>query len=298
MIGYTHDDHVDGADTAAWFLHNVVEADDAFSATTLFEREGLATSQQPSDLPLTQDNVVAQWAKGYGLVFWLGHGLPRHVSRVFWSADDNGNGLADKSEIHSATLIHSDDAERVASGRPAFVVAVSCEIGSVETPRSLAESLLIEGAAIGVVGSTSVTPGSGTDFADFSAGLVTTRSGADNIGVRFFEAVMQGEYAGKAFFDAKVALGSPETIESLAGRTMLNYIGDPSLTLYDTVEDVVQPEPGPEASDSAPQSPGEPDDEVASEGCTAAAPAPGWGLVLLLLLFASRAAARRSRCRG
>jgi hypothetical protein len=111
-------------------------------------------------------------------------------------------------------------------------------VGSAETPHDLAHSLLKQGAAIGMIGSTSVTPGSATDWLDLQSELDTTTNGGDGIGIRFYEKLMQGEYAGKAFFEAKVELGVEGAIEPMAGKMMLNYYGDPSLTLFDTVEDV------------------------------------------------------------
>lgn len=238
MVNYTVPENIDGADTTEWFIHKVLSRYPGFTATRMYEQEGHVPSAHPSEIALTRENLVEEWAKGYGMVFWFGHGLEREVSRVVWVEDANGNDMAEGGEMTGPTMIHSDDAVHIASGRPAFVTAVSCEVGSAETPHVIAHSLLKQGAAIGMIGSTSVTPGSATDWLDLQSELDTGTTGGDSVGIRFYERLMQGEYAGKAFFDAKVELGVEGEIEPMAGKMMLNYYGDPSLTLYDVIDDV------------------------------------------------------------
>lgn len=276
MIGYTWPQDVDGADRAEWFIHNVVEPTEGFAATRLYEKEGHVVSAHETDLPLTRDNVVDTWAEGYGLVFWFGHGLQRAVYRTVWAEDADGDERCGADEMESGPFLAAVDAPSLGEGRPGFVVGVSCEVGSAEIPDNLAHSLLREGAAVGMVASNNVTPGSATDYGDPDSPLDTDRAGADNIGIRFLEGVMTGGYAGAAFYEAKVELGLPQEIEPLAGKMMINDFGDPPLTLDDTAEDV-PPDPDPPASGC-------------SVGLGGGEPAWAW---IVLLGAAALAAARR-----
>ncbi|MBU1069708.1 hypothetical protein KJ975_09100 [Myxococcota bacterium] len=251
LVGYSYPDNVDGAESAQWFLHRVIEPAEGYSATRMYEREGIATSAFDSELALTRENLISTWHDGYGMIFWMGHGLEKEVARVIWTADANGDGKAQDTEMTSTLFIHSDDAEAIGSGRPGFVVGVSCEIGSAETYRNLTSELLLHGAAVGMLGSSSVTPGSTTDWADPDSELELVKSGADNIGVLFFQDLIAGKTAGEAIWNAKVLAGAVDDAEALAGRTMLNFFGDPTLRLDSSSADVVDPEdPTGKADDS------------------------------------------------
>ncbi|MBU1244770.1 hypothetical protein KKD52_17120 [Myxococcota bacterium] len=286
MVGYSFPDDVDGSVITEWFFHRVIESSAGYTATRLYEREGIVTSRLESELALTRENLISAWKDGYGMIFWMGHGLQKEVARVIWTADTNGDGLAQDTEMSSALFIHSDDAESIGSGRPGFVVGVSCEIGSAETYQNLTAMLLLHGAAVGMLGSSSVTPGSVTDWANLESEMELERSGADNIGVLFFQDLIAGKTAGEAIWNAKLQAGTENDSESLAGRTMLNFFGDPTLSLDSTMEDIVDPEPE--------DPPGKGDDS----GCSTAAPgtasgSPGASILVLTLFFMARR--RRSR---
>jgi len=265
MVGYAFPEDVDGAEIAEWFRRRILEPAGGFTTTRLYEREGIVTSRFESELALTRENLKAAWREGQGLVFWMGHGLEKEVARVMWTEDTDEDGKAQDAEMTNALFIHSDDAPELGTGRPAFVVGVSCEIGSAETHGNLTAMLLRHGAAVGMLGSTSVTPGSATDWADPESDLDLARSGADNLGALFFQGLLDGRTAGEALWDAKVAAGTFDDGESLAGRTMLNYFGDPTLRLESSRDDVPSPEPVRPAK---------------QDGCATANPgAPGNGLL-------------------
>lgn len=223
--------NVDGAETPGWFVANVLPEHPDVTVTRMVEREGVVKSAVPAELPLTEQGVIAEWSKGYGMVWWFGHGLERGVYRTVWTADANGDDLAQPGEITSPYLITSEGAADIAPGHPAFVVGVSCEIGSAETPANLSYALLLSGAAVGVVGSTSITPGDTTDYADPGSQLDTQGYGGTNMGVRFFSALLGGAIGSRALYDTKVELGQSGSIESYAGRMMLTWFGDPTLGL-------------------------------------------------------------------
>ena len=231
MQSYTVPDTIDGAETPEWFVANVLPDHPGVSTTRLYEQEGVVASAYPSELPLTEPGLLDEWSKGYGAVWWFGHGLERSVVRTVWVTDDDGDLLADNSELSAPPLITSQGAATLPAGHPAFVVAVICEVGSAETPNNLAYALLLSGGAVGVVGSTNLTPTDTTDYGDPGSQLDTEGYGATNMGVWFLDALLAGEVASKALFDTKVELGLSGSIESYAGRMMLNYLGDPTRRL-------------------------------------------------------------------
>ena len=262
----TKDD--DGAAITEWFVRHALDGMPGITYTRLYEAEGVVPSAYDFERPLTEENLVDEWSKGYGMVFWAGHGLEKQVARTFWASDDNANDKADGDEVQQPLFIQSSDTANLPNDQPAFVVGVSCEIGSVEVPENLSWSLLAKGGAIGVIGSSSVTPGTLTDYAGDAADLDAANYGADNMGIVFFSSLIEGKTAGEAFFETKKTLGTAGGVEPYAGKLMLNYFGDPSLTLYDTaddakpVEDAGTPDSGAGGSEAR--------NEGSSGGCSVA----------------------------
>lgn len=237
MSTFTYPFDVDGSETPEWFIKNYLADRKDIVYTRLYEQEGVTVSKYTSELPLTEENIVSEWRKGYGMVWWFGHGLEKGVARTIWKEDTNGDNLAQGEEIIQPNMINSADAAKITGNNSAFVVAVSCEVGSAETPDNLSFALLLSGGSIGIVGSTNVTPGDTTDYANPDSQLDKTSYGASNLGIYFFDSTLNGEYPAKAFFDTKITLGTSASIEAYAGKMMLNYFGDPTLTINDTSED-------------------------------------------------------------
>ncbi|HSA33898.1 MAG TPA: C25 family cysteine peptidase [bacterium] len=236
MLNSTVLNDMDGADTAEWFIHNIMAEHGGFTLTRMYEKEGTTVSKYAADVALTRDNLKSEWPKGYGMVFWFGHGLDKEVARTIW-IDANDDGAVSNDELQQPLFIHSDDAPAIGAQSPAFVVAVSCEVGSAQTPWNLTHALLTEGGAIGMIGSTNVTPGDMTDYSDFESDLDTTTYGATNLGVFFFDKLMSGETAAKAFAETRRDVGTDGSIETDAGKMMLNYYGDPTLSLNSSAAD-------------------------------------------------------------
>lgn len=230
ILDYTLEDNDDGAASTEWFIRNVININDGYSVTRLYEKEGQATSAYDCELPLTRENVITEWTRGYGMVFWFGHGLEKGVSRYIWLEDINSDGIPQSNEVAYENFITSADADTIGSTTPAFTVAVSCMVGKTDVADNLTYSLLRSNTSIGVIGSTSLTPGTATDWTDGNSSLDTLSTGADNTGVIFFSELMRGKSAGESWKKALVECGSQNS-ESIAGRTMLNYYGDPTLGL-------------------------------------------------------------------
>lgn len=237
MTTYAHMEDVDGARVPEWLIHNHLKESE-ITYTRMYEQEGHQPSNYHSDLALTRENLLAEWSKGYGMVFWFAHGLPDRVSRVIWEGDSNDNQKAEADEILAPTLIYAEDMDALPGDRPGFVVASSCEVGSVENLVNLTHRMLVSGAAVGVVSSTSVTPGGKSDWEDLASTIQPDRFGSDTLGVYLFRRLIAGGYPAKSVVDAKATAGTSRSIESYAGKMMLNYYGDPTLTLNDSLEDL------------------------------------------------------------
>jgi len=222
---------LDGAATGEWMVQHVLRGQPGVTYRRLYEREGIAPSSSPGDAALTAESATVELGRGYGMVFWSGHGLPTRVVRVVWNGDDDNDGKADHAELTSPPFLRAQDAEQIAPGQPGFAVAASCEVGSADVPHNLSHSLLLAGAVVGMVGSSSVTPGSETAT---QPELDRKLFGADNAAVLMFEGLLAGESAAAAFARARETLGQAQSADVLAGKMMLNYFGDPTLTLEDT----------------------------------------------------------------
>ncbi|HOW52372.1 MAG TPA: C25 family cysteine peptidase [bacterium] len=221
------------AETAEWFIHNILPDHPGVTYTRLYEAEGHYPTQFDYEIPLTQENLVSEWEKGYGMVLWGGHGMPTGVVRTVWREDTNGNEQGENDEVDSPPLIDSTNGADIASGKPSFVVAISCLVGFVSDPGSITYRFMADGAAVGVISSSSVTDPSAMKWLDQDAPLDATTFGEDNSAVLFFDRMLDGGYAGRVFADIRDELGDETVFRVIDHKLMLNYFGDPSLTLYD-----------------------------------------------------------------
>lgn len=142
----------DGATVGEWFIRDQL-APRGLEWTTLYEREGISPSNFASHLPLDTPGVVDQWNRGYGLVFWTGHGSNTGVYRLIWNEDPNGNEMPDYQELGSPSFLEADQLQMLAGAPMPFVIHGSCSNGYPETSTNLGYSLLRRGA-IGTVSAT------------------------------------------------------------------------------------------------------------------------------------------------
>jgi hypothetical protein len=136
----------DGATVGEWFIREQI-VPRGMVYTTLYEHEGLDSSVFESHFQVDTYNTVDQWVRGYGFVFWTGHGSSTGVYRSVWWEDENDNGVADWGgemggpEFMSTSYLHMlDDAP------PAFVVHGSCSNGYPESASNLGYNLVRRGA--------------------------------------------------------------------------------------------------------------------------------------------------------
>ena len=229
---------VDTAETSEWFIKNYLPPERGASYTRLYEREGVVVSKYPSDQALTEDGFVEEWRKGYGMIWWGGHGAPTGVARTVWTADPNQNGAADGDEIKSSRLIVTEDSERLDGAPAGFVVATSCYVGRIEVPDALSYSLIRHGAAVGVIASSAPASVDESAFEKMGPQLDRSHFDIDRVGVMVFDGLLRGESAGRLVAKARLELAPDNDIDAFQAKMMINFYGDPSLTLYDSAADV------------------------------------------------------------
>jgi hypothetical protein len=219
---------VDGATAADVIFKEVIEPL-GVTRTTLFETAGVQPSKSKTDLPLTRENVMAEWNKGYGLVTWFAHGLASSAFRTVWTSDD-GNKIPDYEEVDSIPFLGYDDVSQLEDRRPAIVFHGSCLNAQPENPENIAAGLLRSGAVatIAATRSSVVFLGSTIKSAWSSMfGMARDLTGG----------LLQKKTLGQAQFDAAEKLG--DELQDYSWLTKLEFViyGDPSISLTACTED-------------------------------------------------------------
>lgn len=200
-----------------------------FKTFTLYEQSGLsAHSPGQSNMPLTKENLVNEWKKGYGVVFWLAHGLETEAARLIWKADANSNGYMDLTweEVDQPTMISSSDASSLSDSTPSFVFSGSCLNGTVDVTDNLGYSMLLNGA-VGVVASSQTSIGA--SYENYSPDNMID---AFAFGVHFVTGIVDGKAPAPVMFAKKAEInGEIYGSWEWAVKMELNYLGDPSLDL-------------------------------------------------------------------
>jgi len=120
--------------------------------TALYERDGVEPSQFASHFPIDPWHVVDQWSRGYGMVYWGGHGSASGAYRTIWGEDANENLCADEDwesgnyETYSAAFIETAYSYMLEDAPPPFVAQDSCSNATPEATDNLAYNLLRRGA--------------------------------------------------------------------------------------------------------------------------------------------------------
>ncbi len=139
----------DGATVGEWFIREQL-GPRGMEWTALYEKEGKNASNFDCHFPLDTPTLVDQWARGYGLVFWTGHGSNSGVYRMVWNEDSNENEMADYNELSSPEFMSTGYLFMLESAPPPFVIHGSCSNGYPESSTNLGYSMLRRGS-IGTV---------------------------------------------------------------------------------------------------------------------------------------------------
>jgi hypothetical protein len=192
--------------------------------------------------PVTNANVIAQWANDYGIVFWWAHGSQTAASRKYWLNDLNNNSVVEDGvcgssgdELTWPNLLTSADTALLPD-METFTFQCSCLNGYPENTGNLQYSLLKKGA-ISTVGSTRICW--------YAQGLWNYTGIADNAGIGYTYVwyLVFGQSAGEALYNGKNVLANPWGWQGWQNLFDFNLYGDPSMYLEKPV--VVPPETNP-----------------------------------------------------
>jgi hypothetical protein len=234
-------------DSAAWANACKVDIFDAAggACVRMFEKEGLEPTGDYCELPLTNENLMTEWKKGYGFVTWSGHGSPSAAARKIWSTDD-GDGIPQWNEMSWKDFISSADCPSLSTAREPVVVQGSCENGSPWEGQNLQYSLLLSGA-VGTVAATWLS------YCVLEWDPATGASCGDDAGYGYYipkKMLFEKMTLGEANHWCRQNFGTGMAEASYANVYDFNVYGDPSLALFPspTPQMTITPPGGMDAS--------------------------------------------------
>jgi len=230
--------HQEGSFVAEHLRSSLFEANpahpegDLYSLTTLYETEVPDyyphKSPYTPDYPLTKENLLSEWKKGYGIVYWLGHGMPTNTSRVF----------VRYNQRQEEEIISSSDTSTLPFNTPSFVFMGSCLNGQPDSSDNIAYQMLLNGA-VGVIAASNVSHG----VPDKNYAPENDDAGIFAFGTYFVKALVEEEFPAKVLSDNKAELFNNVTDNVMWNTKMeLNYLGDPTLKILNIAEEPDTPD--------------------------------------------------------
>ena len=217
---------MEGGDVSEYMKPEFLEA--GFEVTTMYEQSGLAGTVYEPDRALTENDLIDEWNKGYGLVYWFAHGSEDAAWRTLWVEDANHNLNADPHEMGGAAFAQSIHHELLPKTKPAFVFHGSCSNGTPENAANIGYTQLKSGA-IASYSSTRVAFGAtGWEWEP-----TPQQGGIFTMGYYVVSALRDGVRAGEALAETRAALGEGGGWGpySWHGKMATSLYGDPSLSL-------------------------------------------------------------------
>jgi len=226
----------DGATIGEWLIREELRPR-GMVWTSLYEREGLEASQFFSHLPIDSWHVVDQWVRGYGLVYWAGHGSTNGVYRAVWVDDYDDDDIPDESqdnyELSTPEFMLQSYTYMLEDAPPPFVIHDSCSNATPESPDSLAYGLLRRGA-IATMAATRVAAAWNFPTEEPEVWTQSEELGGDSsdFGAEYAQNLIAGSEAGRA-------LGDTIAVTEIAGyglpsqyqQANMNLYGDPLVRL-------------------------------------------------------------------
>ena len=232
----------DGATLCEYLKDNILQN---YSVTTMYETEGVDPSTYIGDYSLNYTNVINEWNKGYGIVFWQSHGGKRAAYRHIWKYDTPhaqiippysiiycGDHVPQSFELEDIPFI--DTASTSMLNNDSIVFAFACWTATPNIS-SLGVRLLRNGA-VAYIGATRPS--------HFTPWWEKKGDGLQDLVCYFFEELIDGKSVGEALYDAKynytLRYCSQNNFSQESNKTMIkrlrnlyDYIlyGDPSLSL-------------------------------------------------------------------
>ncbi len=133
---------IDGADDMEQLMNDSVF--DRSNAAYIYEMAGLNACPYTCTDSLTRSNMISYWNKK-GIVYEFNHGAPESYARKVWTWDD-GDSVAESSEIDWYTCLHTSDVDQLDNDYPATTFLRSCSCGKPEV-YSLGIQLLEHGSS-------------------------------------------------------------------------------------------------------------------------------------------------------
>ncbi len=212
---------MDGAYVARYIEERIMG--DTFSSRVLVETEGADPSEY-SDIEesINYDSMLEAWNDNYGIIYWMGHGLPSVTVRTVWLGDRSGSGFPSSWDMKSDAFVTSDMTMDFGDHTSPFVFQGSCLNGKVENDRNLGFYTLLN-SAVGVITSTQVAYGSIRKDYDLSSQDLFA------YGVAFVEALTKNRFPAMVLQQKKESWSNHSVL--LTMKYGVNYLGDPSLHL-------------------------------------------------------------------
>ena len=127
-----------------------------FSTVRMYEKEGLRPSTYPCEYPISHENVLTEWTKGYGLVNILGHASEFITTQFIWDHDDGDNiPEQTENELRYVDFLRHTDSTLLQMRTPPIVVSAGCsQLGG---SKNIGRSFLEDGAAVAFIGTTDLS---------------------------------------------------------------------------------------------------------------------------------------------
>ncbi|MDX9805009.1 MAG: C25 family cysteine peptidase [bacterium] len=244
----------DSAGLGEWAANTLMKSINDIEIVRMYEAEGVQKSLYESDIALNKKNLINEWNKGTGIIFWGGHTFYNKILRLVWNEDKNSDDLASMSEISMPELFNQSDADLISGDLPGFLISPNCDAGVVKEKGNLTHSLL-KTSIVGVMAATSPSTPSFMDWDCYECEFDKKGFGSDTAGIFTLKALFESDCPAKALFDAKLNYGTDKSALTYANKMMFNWYGDPTLTINSSVEDIEVEETDDD----------EPDDDIIDE---------------------------------
>ena len=127
-----------------------------FSMVLMYEKEGIRPSTYSCEYPISHENVLTEWTKGYGLVNMLGHASEFVTTQFIWDHDD-GDDIPEQTagELQYVDFLRSTDSANLRMKTPPIVISAGCsQLGG---SKNIGRSFLEDGAAVAFIGTTDLS---------------------------------------------------------------------------------------------------------------------------------------------
>jgi hypothetical protein len=212
---------MDGAYVARYIEEKVLKEN--FTSKVLVETEGESPSEY-SDIEesLNSESMLKSWNDNYGIIYWMGHGLPSVTVRTIWLGDRKNVGYPSSWDMKSEAFVTSDMTLDFGDHTSPFVFQGSCLNGKIENDKNLGFYTLLN-SAVGVITSSQVAYGSIRKDYDLSS------QDLFSYGVMFVDALVNNRFPAMVLQQRKENWSNHSVL--LTMKYAVNYLGDPSLHL-------------------------------------------------------------------